>query len=184
MRRFRLRMLRRVCRESRGASGIEFAIIAPVFFMFIFAIFETGLVFFAQQTLSHAVNVTSRQIRTGQAHSAQLTQSQFRDLVCAQVGYILSCDADKLYIDVQSYPNFAGLSHTPPLDGDGKVDGVNTNRFNIGESGNISGGSSIVLVRAFYIWPLFTPVISYFYANMTGNNRMVSATVAFKNEPF
>ena len=182
MRRFRI--LRRIRRETKGAAGIEFAIIAPVFFMLLWAIFETGLVFFASQTLVHGLQTTSRQIRTGQAASDELTQSQFRTMVCNQVNYLLSCDADKLYIDVQAFSTFGGVGFPAPLKPDGTFDNVNMNHFDIGESGNISGGSSIVLVRAFYVWPLFTPVFSHFFANMGTDKRLLSASVAFKNEPF
>lgn len=182
MRRFRL--LRRVRRETKGAAAIEFAIIAPVFLALMWAIFETGLVFFAGQTLTHGLQVTSRNIRTGQAHSAQLTQTQFRQAVCDQVKYLLSCDAGKLYLDVRSFSSFGGVGFPAPLDPDGNFDSANMNQFSIGESGNISGGSSIVLVRAFYVWPLFTPGFSYFFSNMAGDNRLLSASVAFKNEPF
>jgi Flp pilus assembly protein TadG len=183
MRRFRF--LRRVQRETKGATAVEFAMIAPVFFLLIWAIFEVGLVFFARQTLTHGLQVTSRQIRTGQAHSAQLSQSAFRQMVCNEVAFLLSCDADKLYIDVQSYTNFPANGMEPPTDDEGNFDAVNANNFNIGESGNISSGSSIVLVRAYYIWPLFTPYISHFLADEPdGDTVLLSASVAFKNEPF
>jgi hypothetical protein len=182
MRRFRI--LRRIRRETDGATAIEFAIIAPVFFTMMWAIFETGMVFFANQVLTHGMQQTARQIRTGQAHADELSQSEFRTMVCDQVKVLLSCDADKLYIDVQSFSSFGGVGFPTPLDADKKFDNVNMNHFDIGESGNISGGSSIVLVRAFYVWPLFTPVISQYFANMYGNNRLLSTSVAFKNEPF
>jgi Flp pilus assembly protein TadG len=182
MRRFRI--LRRIRRETDGATAIEFAIIAPVFFTMMWAIFETGMVFFANQVLTHGMQQTARQIRTGQAHADELSQSEFRTMVCDQVKVLLSCDADKLYIDVQSFSSFGGVSFPTPLDADKKFDNVNMNHFDIGESGNISGGSSIVLVRAFYVWPLFTPVIGQYFANMYGNNRLLSTSVAFKNEPF
>ena len=180
----RFRFLRRIRRETKGATAIEFAIIAPVFFMMLWGIFETGLVFFASQTLTHGLQATSRQIRTGQAAADELSQSAFRAMVCDQVNYLLSCDADRLYIDVQSYSSFGGVAFPEPLDEDGNFDNVNMNHFNIGESGNIAGGSSIVLVRAFYVWPLITPVFSQFFANMPGDKRLLSASVAFKNEPF
>ena len=59
--------LRRICRVSfakairdfggnrKGNAAIQFAMIAVPFFMMLFAIIETGLVFFAQQTLETAV---------------------------------------------------------------------------------------------------------------------------------
>jgi Flp pilus assembly protein TadG len=182
MRRFRI--LKRIRRETKGAAAIEFAIIAPVFFLLMWSIFETGLVFFASQTLNHGLQVTARQIRTGQAHEAQLTQTQFRDDVCEEIDFVLSCDANKLYLDVRAFSSFAGVGFPPPLDADGNFDNVNMNQFNLGVSGSISGGSSIVLVRGFYVWQLFTPVFGEYFSNMQGNNRLLSASVAFKNEPF
>ena len=182
MRRFHI--LKRIRRETKGSAAIEFAIIAPVFFMMMWAIFETGMIFFASQTLTHGLQQTARSIRTGQALSDQMSQSEFRTAVCDQVDYILSCDADKLYLDVRAFSSFAGVGFPPPLDADDMFDNVNMNHFEIGESGNISGGSSIVLVRGFYVWQLFTPVISQYFANMPGDKRLLSASVAFKNEPY
>jgi hypothetical protein len=181
----RFRFLRRIRRETNGAAAIEFAIVAPVFFMMLWAIFETGLVFFAKQTLTHGLQVTSRQIRTGAAHSSELTPAQFREMVCAQVSYLLSCEPDKLYLDIQSYASFPQGGLGPPVDADGKFDPENADHFDIGESGNISGGSSVVLVRAFYEWPLVTPYMGKFYADEQGGNTiLLSASAAFKNEPF
>jgi len=182
MRRFHL--LKRIRRETKGAAAIEFAIIAPVFFLMLWSIFETGMVFFASQTLTHALQTTGRSIRTGQAQSDQMSQSEYRTAVCDQVSHILSCDADKLYIDVRAFSSFAGVAFPPPLDPDDNFDAVNMNHFEIGESGNIAGGSSIVLVRGFYVWQLFTPVFGQYFANMPDNKRLLSASVAFKNEPF
>lgn len=182
MRRFRI--LRRIRRETKGAAALEFAIVGPVFFMMMWAIFETGLVFFASQTLTHGLQQTARQIRTGQAHSDGLSQSEFRTAVCDRVSYLLACDADKLYLDVRAFSSFAGVGFPPPLDAEDNFDNVNMNHFEIGESGNISGGSSIVLVRGFYVWQLFTPFFGEFFANMPGNKRLLSSSVAFKNEPF
>jgi len=182
MRRFRI--LKRIRRETKGAAAVEFAIIAPVFLMLLWGIFETGMVFFAGQTLTHGLQQTARQIRTGQAHSTELSQSAFRDLVCAQVNYLLSCEADKLYLDVRAFSSFAGVDFPPPLKLDQTFDNVNMNHWEIGESGNISGGSSIVLVRGFYVWQLYTPVFGQYFSNMGANKRLLSSSVAFKNEPF
>jgi len=182
MRRFRI--LKRIRRETKGAAAIEFAIIAPVFLALLWSIFETGLMFFASQTLMHALQVTARDIRTGQAQTDQMTQSEYRTAVCEQVDFVLSCDADKLYLDVRAFSSFGGVGFPPPLDAQKKFDTVNMNHFEIGESGNITGGSSIILVRGFYVWQLFTPVFGQHFSNMPGNKRLLSASVAFKNEPF
>jgi hypothetical protein len=39
-------------------------------------------------------------------------------------------------------------------------------------------------VRGFYTMPIYTPVLTWFLVNMTGNKHLVSAATAFRNEPF
>ncbi len=60
-------LLRRFGRDRRGATAIEFALIALPFFALMMAILETFLTFFASQTIETAVNRGARLIRTGQA---------------------------------------------------------------------------------------------------------------------
>lgn len=51
---------RRWWRSRSGTSAIEFAIIAPVFFLFMMGIFEFGRLFWIQVSLQHAVEQTAR----------------------------------------------------------------------------------------------------------------------------
>jgi hypothetical protein len=43
---------------------------------------------------------------------------------------------------------------------------------------------SIVVVRLFYQWPLFVTGLGYNISNLAGNQRLLAATAAFRNEPF
>ena len=63
------RILRRRLRADsrKGSAAIEFAFVAPVFFVLLMGIFEAGIMFFAQAALQNAVTDLGRQIRTGQA---------------------------------------------------------------------------------------------------------------------
>ena len=65
----RLRVLRRHLRlgATRAAAGIEFAFIAPVFFLLLLGIIETGIMFYAQNTLNFATQNAGRLVRTGSA---------------------------------------------------------------------------------------------------------------------
>jgi Flp pilus assembly protein TadG len=178
------RFVKRVRRANGGSAAIEFAIVGPAFLLMMFSVIETGMVLFAGEILSHGVSQASRQIRTGQAAAGSMTQGQFRQAVCDEVNFLLSCDASKLHLDVREFSSFGGTSFPPPTDAGGNIDPNATNNFQPGTSGNISGGNSIVLVRGFYEWQLFTPMFGQFLANMPGNKRLLSASVAFKNEPF
>lgn len=46
--------------DERGASALEFALTAPVFFLFIFGIIEFGLLFWTQLGLQHGAEMAAR----------------------------------------------------------------------------------------------------------------------------
>ena len=49
---------------------------------------------------------------------------------------------------------------------------------------NMGGAGDIIVVRAFYAWPVLTPTFGQSLVNMNGNSRLLTAAMAFKNEPF
>lgn len=52
--------LRPIGREERGASAVEFALTAPVFFALLFGIIEGGLVMWTQLGLQHGAEMAAR----------------------------------------------------------------------------------------------------------------------------
>ena len=166
--------LGRFRRKTSGTTAIEFAIVALPFFSLMFAIFDVSLVYFATSALENAVAAASREIRTGQAQAAAMTQTQFRDLICARITPLLACDA-RLVIDVRQFNNFSSIATPPALNPDGTFAG--NSQFQIGTAGDV------IVVRAFYAWPMLTPT-GLAYSNMTGHNRLLSSATAFRNEPF
>jgi hypothetical protein len=42
----------------------------------------------------------------------------------------------------------------------------------------------VVLVRAFYRWPVFTPMLNFFLADMSNNRHLLATAAAFRNEPY
>jgi len=52
-----VRFLYRFGREKKGVAAVEFAIIAIPFFLLLYAVIDTGLVFFATSTLFISRNV-------------------------------------------------------------------------------------------------------------------------------
>jgi Flp pilus assembly protein TadG len=54
--RFR-RLLARLCRDAdKGQAALQFALIAPAFFLLLMGTIEAGVIFFAQSSLQNAVN--------------------------------------------------------------------------------------------------------------------------------
>jgi Flp pilus assembly protein TadG len=165
---------RRFRRNRRGSAAVEFALVAPVFFALLFAIIETALMFFAGQVLETINQNSARMILTGQAQTAAYTQSQFATYVCGQVPALFTCS--NIYIDVQSYNSFQNVTINSQIDGGGNF--VNNMQYNPG------GPCSIVVVRLFYQWPLFVTGLGYNISNLAGSKRLLSATAAFRNEPY
>src|SRR3954449_11365980 len=86
-----LATLRRFRGSRRGSAVVEFALVAPMFFALLFAIIETALMFFASQVLETATQDSARQIMTGQAQNAAMTQAQFKTLVCSKIYAMFDC---------------------------------------------------------------------------------------------
>ncbi len=66
--------LRRFRRHRAGSAAVEFALVAPVFFALLFAIIETGILFFADQVLETVTQESARLVMTGRAQAAAYTK--------------------------------------------------------------------------------------------------------------
>ena len=175
----RMRSFRRAlrARSKSGSAAIEFAFVAPVFFMFLFGILEGGIMFFGRAALMNSVQDAARLIRTGQAQNGSMSQSDFKTQVCNGISALLNCN--NLTVDVQSYPSgFSAGGLDSPTDSNGELK-AGQNNYNTGAP------CDVVVVRAFYKYTIQTPVITSFLAGKAGNNfNYLTAAAAFRNEPY
>lgn len=167
---------RLAARSRSGSAALEFAFVAPVFILFLMATMETGLIYLGNFVLQEATNDAARQIRTGQVAASNMTQAQFRTLVCNSIAPLLACDAN-LQIDVQNYADFSQTNITNPITATGTLDPT----LNHWAPGTVC---SIVLVRTYYTWNVATPFMTPFLVNMANNEHLLTAAAAFRNEPF
>lgn len=171
-------------RNSSGASALEFAIVAGPFLVLVFGIFAVGLAFAGNMTLENAVAQGARLIRTGQAQGQGFDAGTFKTEVCKYLTAPLSCGGLKL--DVRTFSTFGSSNLTNPLDSNGNLKS--------GFSYQPGAGGDIVVVRGFYEWNLLAalPIMPVSHSqsidtrlsNMPNGNRLLMATVAFRNEPF
>jgi Flp pilus assembly protein TadG len=169
------RIPRRFVRDERGTTAVEFGIIAVPFLALIMATLETALTFFAGQTFDTAVQNAARLIRTGQAQEQGLTADTFRTKICGQLGAFLNCSS--IYVDVRKYATFAAIDLAMPIDTDGNL---KKNGY-VYQPGN---GGDIVVVRAYYEWPVMVNWYGTNTANLADGNHLLAAAAAFRNEPF
>jgi Flp pilus assembly protein TadG len=177
---------------DKGSVAIEFAMVAPVFLLILMATIESGVVFFAQTTLQNAVNDAARLVKTGQTacfskdaggSCVSITADEFRKQICDEVITLLhTCNKDaggnsNLQFDVKAYSaGFGGVSNSSPLDAGGDL--PNLTAFDTGKA------CDVVLVRAFYRWPIMTPGLSFLLANMSGSDHLLTTAAAFRSEPY
>ena len=168
-------VLNRFRRNRRGATVVEFALVAPMFFALLFAIIETAFMFLASQVLETVTQDSARLIQTGQAQTGAYTAAQFKADVCARITVMFDC-VNGISVDVQSYPSFASINVANPIDAGKNF--TNPNNYSPG------GPGDIVMVRLFYQWPIIVTKFGYDLSNLNGSKRLLSATAAFQNEPF
>jgi Flp pilus assembly protein TadG len=169
----RLCLARRFVRNKKGATAVEFGLVVLPFFLILFMIIETAIVFFAGQTLETAVADSARLILTGQAQTAKFDAAAFKNSVCGKVYGLFDC-ASSMYVDVKTYNSFSSINNTIQYDADGKPQ----TSYSPGNPGDI------VVVRLIYQWPIIVPMVQTWLANSGGNTRLLVATAAFRNEPY
>jgi Flp pilus assembly protein TadG len=144
---------------------------APVIWL-LFAMTEVGLVFFANYSLENGVTEAARLIRTGQAQQQAFDAAKFKAQVCKYLSAPLQCA--KVQVDVRKFANFSSSQLT-----NANADGTVNTQFNPGVGGDV------VVVRAFYDWNVMAKLPrGVALSNMGNGDRMLVATVAFRNEPF
>ena len=173
--RARLRLARsagRFAHANEGATAVEFALVAVPFMMLLFAIIELGLVFLVSITLENAVIDAGRTIRTGQVQAAGTNANAFKTTVCNRMSWLGSKCSTALQIDVRTFDNYTT----------GTTSATNTT-VPTTMNWNPGGSGAIVLVRAYYTWPLVTPMLNTGLQSSNGK-RIIYAATSFTNEPY
>jgi Flp pilus assembly protein TadG len=171
------RLARRFRRDRRGATAVEFAMIAPMFFGTLFAIMETGTLFLRQTALETGVEEAKRVTLTGQISSAGGAAEQlsaFRAAFCNQVSWLLSCDDVKF--DVRAFTVFGDAAMPNPVQNG--VFKTGDMQFNPGKP------CEIVVIRAYYEVSSLTALIKNDVSQLKNGKVLLVGSAAFKNEPF
>lgn len=155
--------------DSRGATAVEFALVAPVLCFALLSTLELGVLGLVTSGLDNAVIGVARTIRTGQA-SGPTDAASFETQVCARMSGVMVDCRDRLQVSVQRFNRFADANAVANAAPDGS--------FNKGMAGDI------IVVKANYHWPLMSPLVAQAYQQTGPMEIVIGARLAFKNEPF
>ncbi|NTF45996.1 TadE/TadG family type IV pilus assembly protein [Rhizobium rhizogenes] len=169
-----LKLLRHLSADRKGAAAVEFALLIFPLSLIIFAIIEVSVMFFAASSLDASVQKISRMIRTGEALSANMTLTDFKAKICADMTLTFSC-SDNLLIRVDVISNLSAVTSATPIDSSGNL--KVTEAFATGKA------SDYMLVQAFLPWSSVVNYFTYSSAKLADGRYLLGATVLFRNEP-
>lgn len=153
----------RAARRMKGTSVVEFALVAPVFFLLCAGIIDFGRLFFVQMTLQDALRQAARYASTGQHQSGTdpLTGLPYTRL--ASIQQIITSEAAAA--GVQAGNLTINISSA------------------LGGSGNPGGPLDTVTISLTTNLPLITGYIAQLFASTNGR-YVTTLSISFKNESF
>lgn len=168
------RLLARFAAARKGATAVEFALIAPCFIALLVAIFQVSVYLFVQQSLQNAAMQAGRLFLTGQAQG--WSQSAFKTYVCTNyLSSMFTCSS--LIVSVQTYQDFASASTSPPaLDSNNQP--ISTSLYSPGTQGQI------MIVQLVYPWSVVSGPLGFSIANLSNNAAEMMGVAAFRVEPY
>lgn len=160
-------------RKDDGASAIEFAIVAPVFFFLVFSIIESSMFMLHQHSLRYIVFESTRDIQTGEIQRATSPSEAFKTAYCSHTPAFVDCN--NIQFDVRAFSTVSAVSlQKPQFDEDGLATNFN---FNPGRQ------EQITMVTAAMRYRFNTPVLKKVFQPDGKPVLMVGYSIA-KNEPF
>ncbi len=182
-------LLRRAGKDKDGATAIEFALLGIPFVALLFGIVEISVLFFMTSTVHHAVAEVARDIRTGEFQGTGGGAAEFKAAVCANMSTVGNCNNLRVDVVSSATGKFSALNlpqspqactGTPAqIDACEAADpAMPADNYSVTASGDV------VIVRVQYVHHLSVPNELTRLANAAGNTHVITATTAFKNEPF
>ncbi|WP_020204521.1 MULTISPECIES: TadE/TadG family type IV pilus assembly protein [Cupriavidus] len=149
--------------RQRGASAVEFALVAPVFFLVFFSIIDFSMMMFANLAMQNAVREGARFAITGQntLDPANAAQQRYQ-AVLARIH-----DASLGIYDMSN------ATVTTWVNGSSQASG-NT---------MFGGAGDLVVIQVNCAWPLVTPMVAAFFSS-TGGKYTFSVAATMRNEAF
>lgn len=149
--------------RTRGSSAVEFALVAPVFFLLLFSIVDFSAMMWANLTMQHAVREGARYAVTGQTAldpnqgAPQRYRAVLEKIHDSSLGVFDMSGAQVItWVNGTSQPNGAGMFGT---------------------------AGDIVVIQVNCNWPLLTPVVAAFFKS-TGGKYRFSVAATMRNEAF
>jgi Flp pilus assembly protein TadG len=178
-----MRFFRRLLEISRRAAAdfarsvdagptAEFALVAPIFIVLIFATAQCALIYLANAYLETATEEAAREVLTNQTGS--LTVSQFKTAVCANMPALFTCSG--VMVGLSPATSMTSISTAAPsFNSSGAL--ANTLPYQQPSPGQIG------VLQVLYQWPVIGLPLGFNFANLGNGTYLMMSTQVFRVEP-
>jgi Flp pilus assembly protein TadG len=177
-----MRLLRRLFSAGRraadfatrqdGGPAVEFALVAPVFLVVIFATVQCAIIYFCNATLETVTEAAARQVLTNQANS--FTPAQFKTAVCNQLPTFFNCSG--IMVGLQPATSSTSITTAAPaFNTDGTL--KNSMPYQQPSPGQIG------VLQVMYQWPVIGLPLGWNFANLGNGTYLMMSTQVFRVEP-
>lgn len=164
----------RLTKARGGNVMIEFALLAPVFFMLIMGLVEFVLFQYKMYALNHVVYEAARNLQTGEVQNSADMQEAFHEEACDKAGALIDCEA--IIFDVRSFDSLNQVTYPPvTFDEDGMPENF------VFQPG---GPNKYSVVRATVHHQFITPFMDQLFQLGPDLPAIVNSYVIVKNEPW
>ncbi len=172
--------------DNRGATAVEFGLVAIPFFTMLAAIIQISFQVWAAQNLDYAVQKASRTILTGSfqvANSGQrdpaILLGRLRDNLCNSGALMPAFDCQSIKLDVTLSASYGSGSVPSPFDAStGGWSSTAGTQFSCPQPG------AIVVVSAAAKFPVFFSVLKLGPNTFADGSRLMQSTAVFRTEPY
>lgn len=164
--RLRSRTPARRDRARRGATAVEMALIAPIFFTMFIGITEMSLMMLTQHLIENATYNATRLAKTGYTAAGETQEQTVLDLLTKQLSSLSPLiSASHITMTHTAYANLSNIGQpSQAIDSLGKA-------------------QQIVVYTVSYPWKIFTPLIGALIGGGDGHITLTSRIVV-RNEPY
>lgn len=155
-------LFKRLRRDERGATAVEFALVAPILFILTLGVIEAGALLTASSALEAAVHEGARAGITGFAPDGVTRAAYVENTIRQHAGSFL--DSSQIQISAQVFNSFAEMQSNPT-----------------GGTSGYGGSGQIVLYTVSFNWQFLSGYGAQIFSVPSVN---LQSSLAVRNEPF
>ncbi len=186
-----LRSALRFARAEEGITALEFAYVAPVLLLMVFAIFEFSFIMLVSNMMESATHISSRLGRTGYVNPDSTREETIIASIKQRAGSLINTEL--LSIETKVYSGIDKIGDAEPWNDinnngivdPGEFDDINGNGVRDTDMARAGYGDAndIVVYTVSYPWDIRTPFMREFVGDDNGKFT-IRAKAVVKNEPY